>query len=138
MLLGTMRDARVVSGVGYDGSPVTVVELVRPDDRLVSVWCFHTALVSQFQRWRPRRGERLMLKYAGKVEGRGGDKYHDYRLAVDRPDDTGEIDWDTLATAAPNAAAQVAAVGAASTGPPPQAASTGPPHGGAAEDDIPF
>ena len=48
-----------------------------------SLWLSSKVLLSQFQKYRPKVGERIGLKYQGRDEAKG---YHRYRLVVDRPE----------------------------------------------------
>jgi hypothetical protein len=139
---------------GWGDAPIVVLESLRTQGRLISVWMFHTTLVNEFKKQRPKVGEALMLEYHGKVEAKGeGQPYHSWRLVIDRANGGG-LSLDEAFGEQP---APVATDGAHVTYEPPAdwsttgnaddraghnefvpaGASTGPDFDGA-DDDIPF
>src|SRR5262249_19085667 len=63
------------------GEVRTVILAEERSNEHVSLWLNSTVLLDQFQKQKPRSGERISLKYLGKDAEKG---YHRYRLVVDR------------------------------------------------------
>lgn len=66
----------------------------------VSVWLFYESLKTGFLREKPQPGELVAIRYEGekpvKNPAKGRKKtYHDYRVAVDRPE-AAPVSWDVL------------------------------------------
>jgi hypothetical protein len=80
--------------------PAPVLHLATDEgDR--SVWLFYETLKSEFRRLRPTAGEKVAIRYLGKIKAKNptagkSDTYHAYRLAVDRPLGSQKLDWDDL------------------------------------------
>lgn len=70
------------------GAVRTVMIAQEATGEVVSVWLSSTVLLDQFQKQKPKPGERVGLKYLGRDEAKG---YHRYRLLVDRPDEALEF-----------------------------------------------
>ena len=51
-------------------------------------------LRQQLAEAKPKVGELVAIRYAGKVKGQSGSEYHAYRVAVDRQ----PSEWDVAAT----------------------------------------
>jgi hypothetical protein len=51
-----------------------------------------TVAMNELAKQCPAIGERIGVKYVGKVDGRGGSSYHAYRVQVDRGD-VGAVNW---------------------------------------------
>jgi hypothetical protein len=76
---------------GY--GPYPIVTIRQDDTSVLAVHAFHTVLASQLAEQHPAIGDRIGIRYKGRVtsEGaRGG--YHSYRVTVDRPAG-GNVDW---------------------------------------------
>jgi hypothetical protein len=78
--------------------PVPVVELEELGGATPwSVWLIHTVLRREFLRQRPSLGERILVRYLGRVTPDGGGAaYEAYRLVVDRADQGDEVDWASI------------------------------------------
>ena len=63
------------------GEVRTVIVKREDTGERVSVWLSSTVLLGLFNRHKPKRGERIGLKYLGKDPHKG---YHRYQLLVDR------------------------------------------------------
>jgi hypothetical protein len=61
--------------------PVRTAIIEKDDGERLSVWLSSTVLLSEFDRAKPRPGERVGLKYGGKHPTKG---YKRFRLIVDR------------------------------------------------------
>jgi hypothetical protein len=68
----------------------TAIIAKEADNQKVTVWLASTVLLNLFQRYRPKPGEHVGLKYLGKDPVK---QYHRYRLVVDRPT---ELDFSAL------------------------------------------
>lgn len=69
----------------------------------VSVWLFYESMKTGFLRAKPQPGEIVAIRYDGekpvKNPAPGRKKtYHDYRIAVDRPE-AAPVSWDTVGLA---------------------------------------
>lgn len=78
MLIG--RIIRYSEGPGRFG-PVRTAIIERDDGTRASLWLSSMVLLDQFNRERPRVGERVGVKYLGKHPQKG---YHRFTLVVDR------------------------------------------------------
>lgn len=77
--------------------PAPVVELEDPTGTRWSVWLLHKVLRLHFERQRPALGERILIRYLGKVRpDGGGNAYDNYALVLDRPT-SGAPDWAGIA-----------------------------------------
>lgn len=90
--------------------PIVTLRGPRGGER--AIHAFHTVLRDKLAESAPAIGERLGVKYEGKVQGNGREGYHAYKVIVDRAD--GGIDWAAYA----DGHDQVAA-GPAEVSPPP-------------------
>ena len=90
VLSGTVAGLDV--GTTYEGDRVRIV-VIDPDDGNppCSVWLLHDAMRSQMNRIRPRIGERLAIRYNGKIMSRNERPYHSYTVVSDRE---AGADWD--------------------------------------------
>jgi len=70
------------------GAVRTCIVTEEATNKKVSLWLSSTVLLDQFQKQKPKPGERIGLKYLGKDEDKG---YHRYRLLVERPDEALEF-----------------------------------------------
>lgn len=89
LIIGTLDEVRwLVSS--YDGRdyPLLVVH-TEPDGRVVGVHVLHQVLRDELRAQKPRIGERIGIRYLGKVDSR----YEGYKLAVDRAEPA-EVAWD--------------------------------------------
>lgn len=73
----------------YGEAPVLVLET---DHGLRSVWVLSTVLKNQLGRLKPQAGERIGIKYGAERTSAGGNRYRDYRVAVDRGATTPDFD----------------------------------------------
>ncbi len=65
-----------------------------------AVWLLHTVLRNEMSRARPQSGERIGIKYHGKIATNGGNDYASYRVKVDRPLGNSQVvDWDRIGDA---------------------------------------
>ena len=76
-------------GVGWsdwandrEGGEYPVVTVRRPDSSLVSVHCFHTALLRRMMSLQPQLGEQFRCVYLGLKERPDGTRVHRYHLTV--------------------------------------------------------
>lgn len=68
-----------------------IVTLALDDGSEVALHAFHSVFSSELARWRPKVGERLGVKYLGKVGGEDR-SYHGYRVKVERVGGGG-VNW---------------------------------------------
>jgi hypothetical protein len=88
VLIGSLLEVRWLSG--YDERPYPLLIVRRePDGRAIGLHAFHQVLRDELRAQRPRLGERLGVRYLGRVDGR----YEAYRLAIDRAAPA-EISWE--------------------------------------------
>jgi len=66
---------------------------------LRSVWLIHDALTSQMKKLRPKRGDRVAIRYNGKETSAAGRSYHSYTVVSDREPDG--FSWDDEPDAQP-------------------------------------
>lgn len=85
----------------------TAAMILANDEGEHAVYLFFESLRTQLGRLRPAAGERVAVRYLGHkdvknpTQGRAT-KYHDFKVAVDRPADMTTVDWAaTLASTAP-------------------------------------
>jgi hypothetical protein len=86
-LLGTVVGYQQVDlNTGYGTDAPWVCTIRDRDDKDWAVWLFQAVLVSEFERWRPLPGERVVIRYRGKSdrERPGLSPYHRFTLTVDR------------------------------------------------------
>jgi hypothetical protein len=89
LVIGTLDEVRwLVSS--YDGRdyPLLVIH-AEPDGRAVGVHVLHQVLRDELRAQKPRIGERIGIRYLGRVDNR----YEGYKLAVDRAEPA-EVAWD--------------------------------------------
>lgn len=68
---------------GFGAHPL--LEVMTDDGRAIAVHGFHEVLRHAIERWDPKPGEVIGIKYAGKLEGRGNfEGYENYRMLVER------------------------------------------------------
>jgi hypothetical protein len=67
-----------------------IVTLRQDDGSDLAIHAFHSVLSSRLAEVQPKPGERLGVKYEGKVEG-AKQPYHSYKVAIDRPEHP--VDW---------------------------------------------
>lgn len=115
VLVGELLEVRWLSS-SYDGRQYPLLVIHRePDGPNSGVHVLHQVLLDELHAQRPRIGERIGIRYLGRVDNR----YEAYRLAVDR-DEPADVAWD---------------------GPPPaadQAPTPRPSAPGGEPEDIPF
>src|SRR5262245_647891 len=88
----------VKAAVATQFGPVPVCELETDTGARWSLWLTHTVLRNDFLRQRPVLGERLLVRYLGRVRPEsGGPPYDNYRLVVDRVDENTDVDWNGIA-----------------------------------------
>jgi hypothetical protein len=81
-LIGELVDVDERDG-GYGTYPILVI---RDDDGAEWSWhVLHAVARGEIGRQQPNIGDRLGVKYVGKVEGRDGQEYHSWKVRVDRP-----------------------------------------------------
>ena len=96
-LIGTFVEMTSAS-TAYGACWVATVRLEDGSER--AVWLMHTVLRNEMSKARPQSGERIGIKYHGKIDTKGGNDYVGYRVKVDRPLGSGEgIDWDRIGDA---------------------------------------
>lgn len=83
-LTGIVVEERVKPDGGYEGRPVTIVELVDLASRHWSVWLHASVLAREWEELRPVAGELVSIVYKGKVTREGAADYWGYRVVVDR------------------------------------------------------
>jgi hypothetical protein len=66
----------------YD-APIVVLDT--GGGELRSVWCFHDALKSQFERLRPGRGDAVAIRYLGYQKSSNNRRYKAYTVTTDKP-----------------------------------------------------
>lgn len=93
-VIGCVVDFKPRVATSY--GPVPVVTLKQPDGQPISVWLTHTVLRRAFAREGVALGETVLVRYAGARDGGPTGSYHDYRVVVDRPKPSGQIDWHTV------------------------------------------
>lgn len=76
---------------GFEGRPYPIITIQPDEGEPLAVHAFHGVLMDELGKAGPKVGERLGIKYLGKVDGGGRGSYHSYRVAVDRP--VAAIDW---------------------------------------------
>lgn len=82
-LLGTVLTVSTSDAGGFGAYPL--LEIVSDDGEGIALHCFHAVLKTAVERWNPQPGERIGVKYVGKLEGRGAfEGYEDYRMVVQR------------------------------------------------------
>jgi len=86
VLIGTVK----CYGQGQNQyGPVRICTVEQEEGGLVSVWLSSTVLLSLFRQQKPKVGERIGIKYAGKHPEKG---YKMYTLIVDRGDITPDFE----------------------------------------------
>jgi hypothetical protein len=111
VLIGELLEVRWLSG--YDERPYPLLVVRRESDgRAIGLHAFHQVLRDELRAQRPRLGERLGVRYLGRVDGR----YESYRLAIDRAAPA-EISWEGPRAAGTEAAAPSPAPGRPPPGP---------------------
>lgn len=92
----------------YSGEQVPVLEVL-PEGDGNTIWrvvAYATVLAKEIAEQRPRRGDRIGIRYQGRKAG-GKNEYESYRVAVERTETAEEsIDWDAIETAAAAEAAK--------------------------------
>lgn len=75
--------------------PIVVLEVERirggadvREGEEVGVWLLHDVLLGEFENKRPKRGERIGIRYLGQPQGKA---YHDYVLRIDRAAEEEEV-----------------------------------------------
>jgi hypothetical protein len=89
----------------YSDDPVPVLEILADDssDVIWRVVAFATVLSREIAEQRPSRGDRIGIRYQGKVAG-GKGEYESYRVAVERAEQPEEsIDWAAIEAASSSA-----------------------------------
>jgi len=82
-LTGTILTRSTSDAGGYGSYPL--LEILTDDGQGIALHCFHTVLKTAVERWDPKPGEYVGVKYLGKLEGRGSfEGYEDYRMVVRR------------------------------------------------------
>jgi hypothetical protein len=75
---------------GYGTYPI--ITLKRDDGDELAVHAMHTVLSAQLAELRPKVGDRIAIKYLGKIANKAGTgSYHGYRAVSDAAD--GGVDW---------------------------------------------
>lgn len=94
-IVGTML--RLEQGTtSFGPAPVVIIaEEGTGEER--AIWLFTEAIRSGFNRARPAVGERVAVRYLGKQKVKNqtpgrANEYHNFKVAVDRPDGT-QVDW---------------------------------------------
>lgn len=90
-LIGTFVDMTSAS-TAYGPCWVATVRLEDGSER--AVWLMHTVLRNEMARAKPKPGEKIGIKYHGKISTNGGQDYVGYRVKVDRPAEP--FDWSRL------------------------------------------
>lgn len=74
---------------GYGNYPI--LTLRRDDGEELAVHAMHYVLSSELAKLRPKIGDRLAIKYLGKIAPKTGAPYHAYRVVSDAA--AGGLDW---------------------------------------------
>jgi hypothetical protein len=74
-----------------------IMVLAAPTGELRSLWLLHTVLIDELTKLRPRSGDRIGIKYLGKLKPRSGKGpgYHAYRVASSS--EAGRHTWEHVA-----------------------------------------
>jgi hypothetical protein len=91
-LVGTLIDVEERES-DYGGVyPMLIIETDDGDE--VAVHCFHTVLKNEVARQKPASGDRIGIRYKGRV---GDAKYESYRVVVEKANgETVAPDWDRM------------------------------------------
>lgn len=85
MIVGLVREFSVAPGQYGDVNVVTIHDEETDEDW--AVWLSSTVLLNEFQRLEPKVGERIGIRYDGKVLSKNsGNSYHRYLVKIDRED----------------------------------------------------
>lgn len=126
-IVGTIIDVGS-NDAGYGIYPILTVE--REDGTVNSVHAFHTVLKSEVANRQPRAGDRVGIKYLGKVKTKGGKgEYEAYKVRWEIRHEPAP-DWEAMAEDAEEERKYI-------TKDAEQVAQQAEP-GGAQDDDIPF
>lgn len=98
-LIGRVVSLRTWSGP-FGAYPIVVVEQTNGVQR--SVHAFRQVLATELAAIRPEVGERIGIKYEGRVTDASGPDYHSYRVVADRP--SKPVDWADYAAGLPEGA----------------------------------
>lgn len=82
-LIGTVVDHFTRDNFNGDGL-IDVIVLSLDDHSEVAIHCGPTVLANQMRSARPQFGEKIGVKYMGKVSRQGASDYHDYKVVTDR------------------------------------------------------
>lgn len=95
-IVGTMQNITASNPGQYGIYPI--VTLVTEEGELVNVHCFHQTLRNRLLEKRPRIGEKLAIRYNGRVQGKDKNRsaYYNYSVVVDRPTDDVSTGWDAF------------------------------------------
>ncbi len=89
-LIGQVTEITERDG-GYGVYPIVTVK--RDDGEELALHAYHTVAQNELAEQRPQIGERIGIKYVGRVAGKDAKgSYHAYRIKVDRPDGP-SINW---------------------------------------------
>jgi hypothetical protein len=83
ILTGTVRGYDTYCGQ-FGECPVAFIE-EEAEGHLMSVYLSATVLYNEFKKVRPKVGEKVGIRYLGKVEGGGRGEYQRFKVMVDRP-----------------------------------------------------
>lgn len=94
-LVGTVVE--VGERVSDYGGTYPVITVLTDDGQEKVAHAFHTVLKNELARLRPAPGDRIAVKYFGRDEARG---YEKYRVLVDKPQPAAGPDWGKMAAEA--------------------------------------
>lgn len=79
-----------------------IVTLVTEEGELVNVHAFHTTLRNRLLEKRPKVGEKVAIRYNGRVQSKDRNRspYYNYSVVVDRPNEDNGSGWDFFSPAA--------------------------------------
>lgn len=83
--------------------PSSAMILVDEDGREWAVWLFYESLKTGLDRLRPAAGEKVGVRYLGQRDAKNptpgrAAKYHDFKVVVDRPIQSQQVDWGAALT----------------------------------------
>lgn len=82
-VIGTIVEISEAPGTDFGAYPLITIE--QDDGTEIAVHAFHSVLRNELESKQPSEGDRIGIRYAGKVAGKsGGRDYESYRVVLER------------------------------------------------------